>query len=69
MGCSQAETNELNPFIGNFSFIDEEKVKEGENLSLENSEKLNKQSKKSICQIIKGKGFGTGFFCKIKYIV
>ena len=32
-----------------------------------NSKKLFEKAEKSICEIIKNKGYGTGFFCKIKY--
>jgi len=44
----------------------EEKVNEGENLTINQLDLLNKKSKKSICEITKDKGYGSGFFCKIK---
>ena len=63
---SQNKKEELN-FIDSFSIIDQQKVKAGDNLTLTNSDILNEKAKKSICIIIKDNGYGTGFFCKIKY--
>ena len=45
----------------------EEKVKAGENLTLMNNKILLEKAEKSICEIIKDTGYGSGFFCKIKY--
>ena len=53
--------------IDNFSIRNEEKVKEGENLTLKKNKILLEKAEKSICEIIKDKGYGTGFFCKMKY--
>ena len=47
--------------------IKEEKVKEGNNLSFKLLKLLYEKSEKSICEIIKENGYGTGFFSKIKY--
>ena len=65
--CSLKNTDEINLTMDYFSIRNEEKVKKGENIKLENLEILCKKAKKSICEIIKDKGYGTGFFCKIKY--
>ena len=64
---SQNEKNELKSFIDDFSIINEENVKEGENLTIKKSKILNEKAEKTICEIITDKGYGTGFFCKIKY--
>ena len=64
---SENEKNKLNFNINDLSFIDENKVKRGENLIVENLEILWQKAKKSIWEAIKDKGYGTGFFCKIKY--
>ena len=53
--------------LDGLSIKNEEKVKSGENLSLKNAKILNEKIEKSVCQIIKDNGYGTGFFCKIKY--
>ena len=61
-------TNEKDDFnIDNLSIRNEEKVKEGENLTLKKNKILLEKAEKSICEIIKDKGYGTGFFCKMKY--
>ena len=49
------------------SIINEEKVKDGENLTLKKTKILLEKVEKSVCEIIKDYGYGTGFFCKIKY--
>ena len=64
---SQNEKNELKSFINDFSIINEENVKEGENLTIKKSKILNEKAEKTICEIIKDNGYGSGFFCKIKY--
>jgi len=64
---STNEKEELNLNIDNFSIRNEEKVKNGENITLKNSKILFEKAEKSICEIITDKGHGTGFFCKIKY--
>ena len=64
---SQSENKEKDSFIDNFSIQNEEKIEEGENLTLMNSKILLEKVEKSICEIIKDKGYGTGFFCEIKY--
>ena len=61
------EKEELNLNIDNFSIKNEEKVKEGENFIIDNFEILYKKDEESICEIIKDNGYGSGFFCKIKY--
>ena len=53
--------------LDDLSIKNEEKVKSGENLSLKNAKILYEKIEKSVCQIIKDNGYGTGFFCKIKY--
>ena len=63
---SSHENKELITFIDNFSIKDEEKIEEGENLTLMNTKILLEKVEKSICEIIRDKGYGTGFFCKIK---
>ena len=50
-----------------FSIKKQEKVKEGENFIIDNFEILYKKDEESICEIIKDNGYGTVFFCKIKY--
>ena len=45
----------------------QEKVKDGENFDIDNFEIFSEKAEKSICEIIKDNGYGTGFFCKIKY--
>ena len=55
------------PFIDDFSIKNEEKVKAGENLTTKNSILLAQQAEKSVCEIIKDNGYGSGFFCSIKY--
>ena len=61
-------TNEKDDFnIDNLSIRNEERVKEGENLTLKKIKILLEKAEKSICEIIKDKGYGTGFFCKMKY--
>ena len=55
------------PFIDDFSIKNEEKVKAGENLTTKNSILLAQQAEKSVCEIIKDNGYGSGFFCTIKY--
>jgi len=51
----------------NLTIKNENKVKGGENITLNNSKILFEKAEKSICEIITDKGHGTGFFCKIKY--
>ena len=58
---TQKDQKEGNSFIDDFLIIEEEKIEEGENSKI-----LLEKSEKSICQIIKGKGSETGFFCKVK---
>jgi len=68
MGASNGKGKEELDFnIDNFSIKNENKVKEGENITLKNSKILFEKSEKSICEIITDKGYGTGFFCIIKY--
>ena len=50
-----------------FSIRNEEKVKAGENLNTKNTKILLKKAEKSVCEIVKDTGYGSGFFCKIKY--
>ena len=53
-------------FSESFSIQKEEKVKHGENLAVKMSKILNEKAEKSVCEIIKDNGYGSGFFCKIK---
>ena len=64
---SQKEKSELKSFIDDFSIINEENIKKGENLTIKKSKILNEKAEKTICEIIKDNGYGSGFFCKIKY--
>ena len=50
-----------------FVIKNEEKVKEGENLNIENIKTLLEKCEKSICEIQKDNGYGSGFLCIIKY--
>ena len=44
------------------------KIRQEDNLlNIENAKKLSEKAKNSVCEIIKNKGYGSGFFCKIKY--
>ena len=54
--------------IDKSAIINEKKVKEGENLTLKKTKKLLEIAEKSICEIMIEYGYGTGFFCKIKYL-
>ena len=45
-----------------FSFLNEVKV-----LTAKKAKILSEKAEKSICEIFKDKGYGSGFFCKIKY--
>ena len=45
----------------------EERVKDGDNLNIKLIKMLSEKLEKSICEIIKKNGYGTGFFSKIKY--
>ena len=65
--CCGNEKNKLHSYKDNFKIRNEEKVKEGENLTLTNMKILLEKAEKSIFEIIKDKGYGSGFFCKIKY--
>ena len=56
-----SQKDQKNSFIDDCLIIEEEKIEEGENSKI-----LYEKAEKSICQIIKGKGSETGFFCKIK---
>ena len=54
---SQNEKKELkSSFIDDFNIINEENVKEGENLTLKKSKILNDKAEKTICEIIKDNG-------------
>ena len=57
-----SQKDQKNSFIDDFLIIEEEKIEEGENSKI-----LYEKAEKSICQIIKDKECGIGFFCKIKY--
>ena len=54
-------------FSSEFSIQKENHVKLGENLTIKKSILLNEKAQKSICEIIKDNGYGSGFFSKIKY--
>ena len=45
----------------------EEKVKEGENLTVTKIKILSEKADNSVCEIIKENGYGSGFICKIRY--
>ena len=64
--CCGNEKKNLPSDNNNFSFTNEEKVKKGNNLTLKKTKILYEKANKSICEIIKDKGYGSGFFCKIK---
>ena len=66
MKSRKSNQEELN--IDKSSIINEEKVKEGENLTIKKMKILLEKAEKSVCEIIKDFGYGTGFICKIKYI-
>ena len=53
--------------LDDIEIIKEEKVKVGENLSIKNAKILPEKAEKSVCEIIKDNGYGSGFFCKLKY--
>jgi hypothetical protein len=55
---SKKEKEESNFTNNNFSIRKEEKVKEGDNLTLKNSKILFEKAEKSICKIIKDRGYG-----------
>ena len=65
---SYREENKKILSIDTNSIINEEKVKDGENLTLKKNKILLEKVEKSVCEIIKDYGYGTGFFCKIKYL-
>ena len=50
-----------------FEITNEKKIKNGENLSAKNMGKISDKSKKSICEIKCDDGYGTGFFCILRY--
>ena len=52
-------------FSNDFSIQNELYVKHGENLTSKMSKILAEKSEKSVCEIIKDNGYGSGFFCKI----
>ena len=54
-------------FYDDFNIINELRVKDGDNLSAKNAILLAQNAEKSVCKIIKNNGYGSGFFCKIKY--
>jgi len=64
---SQNEKEELNTFIDEFLIIDKKIIEEGEKLEIMKSKIFLEKIEKSICQIIKDKEYGLGFFSKIKY--
>jgi len=59
---SQSKIKEINNSIKN-----EEKIEIEQNLAFINSKILLEKAEKSICEIIKDKDYGAGFFFKIKY--
>ena len=54
-------------YSSEFSIVKENRVKLGENLNTKKSILLSQKAEKSICEIIKDNGYGSGFFSKIKY--
>ena len=66
---SQNNKKGINSFIDALSIQNEEKIEEGENITLMNSKILFEKAEKSICEIIKDKGYGTGFFVKLNILI
>ena len=64
---SQNEKEELNSFIDDFLVLDKKIIEEGEKLEIMKSKIFLEKIEKSICQVVKDKEYGIGFFCKIKY--
>ena len=58
--------NEEDFIIDDSAIINEKKIK-GENLSFSKIKIIKEKGESSICEIIKDNGYGSGFFCKIKY--
>ena len=65
---NSGKENQQKYVIDKSSIINERKVKDGENLTLTKNKILSEKAEKSICEIIIDYGYGTGFFCKIKYL-
>ena len=53
-------------FTNNIAIQNKEKVKHGDNLTSKQSMLLSNQAEKSVCEIIKDNGYGSGFFGLIK---
>ena len=53
--------------IDDDSILNEINVKEGENLNTKQTKILIEKAENSVCEIIENNGYGSGFFCKIKY--
>ena len=68
MSC-QNEKNKLNSFIDNFSIIHEEKVEEGENLTLMNTKILFEKAEKSIMKLLKIEDMQQDFFAKLNILI
>ena len=64
MEHQENENNSLQ-FTNDFSIQKERKVKLGENISNDNSLLLSQKANKSVCEVIRKDGYGSGFFCKV----
>ena len=63
----QEEEDKIRSFKGELSIVNDEKIMDGDNLTIKNMEILLSKAKTSICEIINDNGHGSGFICKIKY--
>ena len=66
---SQNEKKELKSDNDNFSIVNEGNIKEGENITIKKSKILNEKAEKTICEIIKDKGYGSGFFLELNILI
>ena len=66
---SQNEKNELKSFIDDFSIINEEDVKEGENLTLKKSKILNEKAEKQFVELLKIMDKDQDFFVKLNILI
>jgi hypothetical protein len=66
--CCESENNknQNKDNKNSLNILNEEKVKAGENLNTKNTKILLEKAEKSVCEIVKDTGYGSGFFCKIK---
>ena len=66
MGCKN-EGERLDLIIDYASIINEEKIKDRQNLTVKQNKILLEKAETSICEISKDNGYGSGFFCKTNY--